>query len=140
MATNKTKATARKRVAGAGTRAAKRPAKAAASGGRTRKTRNGSDILASVHETMSDLHEVGVIDAQTMRKFDKMCLAPVLPLRPTEIAALRKRERVSQPVFAAYLNVSKSSVSQWETGEKKPDGPALKLLNLVSRKGLQALA
>ena len=105
-----------------------------------RKPKAGSDILASVHENMAGLHEAGILDTRTMRKFDKLCLEPVKPFRPADIAALRKREKVSQPVFAAYLNVSKSSVSQWESGDKKPDGPALKLLNLVSRKGLEALA
>jgi putative transcriptional regulator len=47
--------------------------------------------------------------------------------------------RVSQPVFAAYLNVTKSTVAQWEQGEKKPRGSSLKLLELVARKGLQTL-
>jgi putative transcriptional regulator len=107
---------------------------------KVQRAKKGSDILASVHETMSGLHKSGVVDAQTMRKFDALCLEPVVPFRPAQIAALRKRERVSQPVFALYLNVSKSSVAQWESGEKKPDGPALKLLNIVSRKGLSALA
>jgi putative transcriptional regulator len=105
-----------------------------------RRPRKGSQILADMHETAVGLHKIGLMDTQTMREFDKLCLEPVLPFRPSEIAALRKREKVSQPVFAIYLNVSKSSVSQWETGEKKPDGAALKLLNLVQRKGLEALA
>ena len=140
MSMRKRNETTRKRAAGGSARVATGRTKSAATAAPPRKARKGSDLLASVHETMSDLHAAGIVDAQTMRKFDKMCLAPVVPLRPAEIAALRKRERVSQPVFAAYLNVSKSSVSQWETGEKKPDGPALKLLNLVERKGLQALA
>jgi putative transcriptional regulator len=107
---------------------------------RVRRVKKGSDMLASIHEAVSDLHEIGLADTKTMREFDRLCLEPVRAFRPAEIAALRKRERVSQPVFAAYLNVSKSSVSQWETGEKKPDGPALKLLNIVERKGLAALA
>ena len=53
---------------------------------------------------------------------------------------LRMRERLSQPVFAHYLNVRKDAVSKWERGEKRPDGPSLKLLNLVKAKGLQAIA
>lgn len=53
---------------------------------------------------------------------------------------LRMREQVSQPVFAHYLNVRKDAVSKWERGEKRPDGPLLKLLNLVKAKGLQAIA
>ena len=50
--------------------------------------------------------------------------------------------RVSQAVFAAYLNTSPSTVQKWERGEKKPNGPSLKLLkllNLVERKGLEVL-
>jgi putative transcriptional regulator len=42
-------------------------------------------------------------------------------------------------VFAAYLNTSVSTVQKWEIGEKKPSGPALKLLDIVDRKGLKAL-
>jgi putative transcriptional regulator len=105
-----------------------------------RPRRGESAILASVHETMSGLHRAGVVGAQTMRKFDDLCLAPIQDLGGTQIAELRRRENVSQPVFAKYLNVSKSAVSQWETGQKSPDGAALKLLNLVKRKGLAVLA
>ena len=57
-----------------------------------------------------------------------------------DIKALREREQVSQPVFASYLNVRKDAVSKWERGEKRPDGPSLKLLNLVKAKGLRAIA
>jgi len=42
-------------------------------------------------------------------------------------------------VFAAYLNVTKSTITQWEQDEKVPRGTALKLLQLVERKGLDAL-
>ncbi len=37
------------------------------------------------------------------------------------------------------LNTSPSTVRQWEIGEKQPSGPSLKLLNLIDRKGLEAL-
>lgn len=108
-------------------------------GSRVGQGKPASDVLASVHGTIAGLHRAGVVKTATMREFDALCLVPVLPLAPAEIAALRRREKVSQPVFARYLNVSKSSVSQWEIGEKKPDGTALKLLDLVRRKGLGAL-
>jgi putative transcriptional regulator len=105
-----------------------------------KKTRADSGILASVHETAAGLHRVGVIDKATMREFDALCLTPVQPLSPDEIRSLREREQVSQPVFASYLNVRKDAVSKWERGEKRPDGPSLKLLNLVKAKGLRAIA
>ncbi|MCW8307636.1 DNA-binding transcriptional regulator [Acidiphilium sp. PA] len=79
------------------------------------------------------------MDKATMREFDALCLTPVAPLTPEEIRALREREQVSQPVFAHYLNVRKDAVSKWERGKKRPDGPSLKLLNLVRAKGLQAI-
>ena len=46
----------------------------------------------------------------------------------------------SQAVFAAYLNTSPSTVQKWEQGQKRPNGPSLKLLNLVAERGLEALA
>ena len=97
-------------------------------------------ILTSVHKTATGLHKAGLVDKATMREFDALCLNPVEPLTPEEIRALREREQVSQPVFAHYLNVRKDAVSKWERGEKRPDGPSLKLLNLVKAKGLRAIA
>ncbi|CAM5591763.1 putative transcriptional regulator [Aquamicrobium terrae] len=106
----------------------------------TKNRKADSGILASVHKTAAGLHKAGLVDKATMREFDAMCLTPVDPLSPDEIRALREREQVSQPVFAHYLNVRKDAVSKWERGEKRPDGPSLKLLNLVKAKGLQAIA
>jgi putative transcriptional regulator len=97
------------------------------------------EIMAAIHETAADLHEIGVVDKQTMREFDELCLTPVQPLTGAEIRAIRERERVSQAVFAQYLNVSKGLVSQWERGEKKPAGPSLKLLTLVAKNGLSSI-
>jgi putative transcriptional regulator len=98
-----------------------------------------SPAMAAVHEMMSDLHEAGVIDKQTMRRFDVQCLTPIQEMTPSVIANLRKRERASQTVFARYLNVPPSLISQWERGEKRPNGPSLKLLSLVKAKGLAAI-
>lgn len=98
-----------------------------------------SGILGSVHATAAGLLRAGVIDKATMREFDQLCLPPVESMTPQDIRALREREQVSQPVFARYLNVRKDAVSKWERGEKRPNGPSLKLLNIVKAKGLQAL-
>jgi putative transcriptional regulator len=99
-----------------------------------------TDLLAAIHETATDLHRAGTLKAETMREFDALCLTPVVKMAPEEIKALREREHVSQPVFAHYLNVTKSVVSQWERGEKHPAGASLKLLNVVKNKGLRVLA
>jgi putative transcriptional regulator len=99
-----------------------------------------SDAMAAIHEMMEDLHVGGVIDKQTMRRFDDACLTPIRPLKPKEIKAIREREHVSQTVFANYLNVTSSLVSKWERGEKRPSGASLKLLSLVEKNGLDAVA
>ena len=99
-----------------------------------------SEALAAIHEMMTDLHSGGIIDKQTMRRFDDACLTPIRPLKPKEIKAIRDREQVSQTVFANYLNVTSSLISKWERGEKRPSGASLKLLSLVEKKGLAAVA
>ena len=96
--------------------------------------------MASIHETAEGLHAAGVMDKRTMREFDDLCLTAVPSLKPKEIRALRLREGASQAVFARYLNVTTGLVSQWERGEKHPQGASLKLLALVAKNGLQAVA
>jgi putative transcriptional regulator len=96
-------------------------------------------ILDTVHETAKGLRKAGVMDAQTMREFDALCLPPVKNLSAVQIRRIRMRNKASQAVFAAYLNTSPSTVQKWEQGQKKPNGPSLKLLNLVEQKGLEAL-
>lgn len=103
------------------------------------KKRYKSEAFAAIHETMDALHEIDAIDKKTMRSFDTDCLEPVCEMKPQEIQALRERENVSQPVFALYLNVSRNLVSDWERGVKKPGGPALRLLGVIQKKGLDAL-
>jgi putative transcriptional regulator len=103
-----------------------------------RKTK--SSILEAVHETAVDLYEAGAIDQVTMREYDRLCLQPVEPMAPEQIKDIRERSRVSQAVFARMLNTSVSTVQKWEVGAKHPSGPALKLLNLVQKRGLDALS
>ena len=99
-----------------------------------------SRLLKSLHETAQDFADIGLIDTQTMREFDATCLPPVKDYSAEEIKSLRLRCRASQTVFAAYLNTSPSTVQKWERGDKHPNGPSLKLLDLVARKGLEILA
>ncbi len=97
-------------------------------------------ILDTVHKTAEGLRDAGVMSTRTMREFDALCLPPVRDLSAAQIKRLRMRNKASQAVFAAYLNTSPSTVQKWEQGQKKPNGPSLKLLNLVKNKGLAALA
>jgi|SRR5580700_11640842 putative transcriptional regulator len=99
-----------------------------------------SGAMAAIYETMEVLYDGGVIDKQTMRRFEDACLTPIRPLKRKEIKAIRGKEHVSQTGFANYLNVTSSLVSKWERGEKRPSGASLKLLSLVQKKGLAAVA
>jgi len=99
-----------------------------------------SDISKSVHASATALYKVGAIDKATMREFDESCLTVPPPIEPKEIKRLRQRHRLSQPVFARYLNLSESTVEKWETGAKRPSGAALKLLAIVQKHGLEILA
>ena len=105
-----------------------------------KKKKYRTDALAAAHKTAAGLHRIELVDAKTMRDFDASCLTPVESLSPEEIAEVRRTAGVSQAVFASYLNVTVSLVSQWERGEKHPHGPSLKLLTLVQKKGLDAIA
>ena len=99
-----------------------------------------SDALAAAHETALGLTEAGVMAKRTMKDFDEICLTPVEDMTPEEIREIRMCENASQAVFARYLNVTTGLVSQWERGEKRPRGASLKLLTLVAKNGLQAVA
>jgi putative transcriptional regulator len=98
-----------------------------------------SEAFEAIHSSASALLKVGAIDKATMRSFDESCLTMPAPLAPEQIKKLRERVRVSQPVFARYLNTSESTVEKWETGAKRPSGTALKLLSIVQKHGLRIL-
>lgn len=99
-----------------------------------------SDAYEAIHGAVEGMYRAGTIDKATMRSFDSSCLAAPAALKPRQIKQLRERHRVSQPVFARYLNTSESTVEKWETGAKKPSGMALKLLAVVEKHGLKMLA
>ena len=99
-----------------------------------------SQALEAAHDAAEGLYLAGLIDKRTMREFDASCLTMVEDLTAEEIQKIRKREGVSQGVFARFLNVKTKLVSEWERGEKKPSGPSLKLLAIVKAKGLDAIA
>jgi putative transcriptional regulator len=86
------------------------------------------------------MYEAGTIDKSTMRRFDESCLSVPPQMEPERIKSIREKQRVSQPVFARYLNTSESTVEKWESGAKKPSGMALKLLDIVEKYGLKILA
>lgn len=98
-----------------------------------------SRILDEMRDTARGLHGAGLISKRRMGEFEALCHLEVPEMLPRKIKALRESAHVSQAVFAAVLNTSLSTVQKWEAGDKKPSGPSLKLLNLIERKGLEAV-
>jgi putative transcriptional regulator len=101
-------------------------------------------MRSEIVEAMRGLHKIGAVsDAElektTLRMLGRDALPKVADLSPSEIVAVRARAGVSQAVLAGFLNVAVNTVSQWERGERKPTGAALKLLHVVKRSGLEAL-
>jgi putative transcriptional regulator len=99
-----------------------------------------SDAFEAIHSAVSGMYRAGTIDKATMREFDQSCLSVPTTMEPERIKRIRESQRVSQPVFARYLNTSESTVEKWEAGAKKPSGMALKLLDIVEKHGLKILA
>ena len=105
-----------------------------------KKTRLTKALL----ETAKDLKRAGILAEPAYSKITKRHLgakdAPKThPLSADEIRDLRVRAKMSQAVFAHYLNVTAGYVSQLERGAKHPTGAALVLLNVIRRKGIEAI-
>ena len=111
----------------------------------TKRQRKPNRLAEELKEMGEALHRLGALSDD---EYEKITLRDVAldrigrsgPPSPREIVAIRESARMSQAVFARLLVVSTGTLSKWERGEKRPDGPSLKLLNLVKSKGLQALA
>ena len=101
-------------------------------------------LRSEIVEAMRGLHKVGMVgdvelEKTTLHMLGRDALPKVDDLSPLEIARLRERVGVSQAVLAGFLNVAVNTVSQWERGERRPTGAALKLLHVVKQNGIEAL-
>jgi putative transcriptional regulator len=74
------------------------------------------------------------IASTTKKELDELevTLTPV-HFSANEIQGIRKKLGMSQSVFARLLNVSLSSVRQWEQSIRKPSGSTMVLLELLQR-------
>lgn len=98
-----------------------------------------SEAFEAIHSSASALIDRGAIDKNTMRDFDDSCLMKIPEIGARQIKAIREKNHISQPVFARYLNTSKSTIQKWEIGAKRPSGMALKLLSVIQKHGLHIL-
>ena len=101
-------------------------------------------MRAEIVEISRGLHKIGAISAAelektTLKMLGKDALPKVETLSPADIVKVRQSTGVSQAVLAGFLNVTVSTVSQWERGTRRPTGAALKLLHVVKRSGIEPL-
>jgi len=91
-------------------------------------------INEAIASTVTDMLEADLKVSFTQKELSKMGVKVSSPtLDAKEISHIRKRLKVSQSVFAKLLNVSLSSVRQWEQGLRKPSGSTMILLELLQK-------
>ncbi len=108
------------------------------------KKKKTSPLSKALLETAGDMRKAGLMDKATHEKITLRHLGAadkpkVVPITGPQIRAMRMRANLSQAVFAHYLNLTVGYVSQLERGAKQPTGAALTLLNVIKRKGIEAI-
>jgi putative transcriptional regulator len=103
-----------------------------------------SSLAKALLETAGDMRKAGLIDKAshekiTLRHLGESAAPTAAPLTGRQIRAMRERAKLSQAVFARYLNVTVGYVSQLERGAKQPTGAALALLNIIKRRGIEVV-
>ncbi len=91
-------------------------------------------IKNSIGETVQDMMNSGIKVSFTKKELDLLGVEiPKVQLTTDQIIAIRKQMNLSQTVFAKVLNVSASSIRQWEQGKRKPSGSTKILLELLEK-------
>jgi putative transcriptional regulator len=104
-----------------------------------KKLTSNERLSDTVYHMATALYDINAIDAVTMRDYDKLKIPEVKDYSAKEIKYIRLKQKVSQAVFAKFLNTTVHTIREWEQGKKHPRGTSLKLLNLVANKGLEIL-
>ena len=107
-------------------------------------TKRLSRLAEDILETADDMHRIGLMDSAahekiTLRHLGEGPVGTTEPISGAEIRRLRERAHLSQAAFARYLNLTAGYVSQLERETKQPKGPALALLNVIRKKGVEVV-
>lgn len=110
----------------------------------TTENKKTSRLTEALLETAKDMKDVGILGEAaykriTMRHLGIKDKPKIEPLSGEEIRMMREQAHMSQSVFAHYLNLTVGYLSQLERGIKHPTGSALALLNVIHRKGIEAI-
>ncbi|SUC35136.1 transcriptional repressor DicA [Providencia rustigianii] len=103
-----------------------------------------SNTMKELLEFAQGLEKIGVTDDIASRRIEARIKARELkekfsalkPMTGEDIKRIREENNISQSSLALILNMTKESVSKWERDEIKPNGAALRLLNLIEKKTL----
>jgi putative transcriptional regulator len=107
-------------------------------------TKKTNRVVEAILEIADDQLRSGLIDKAehekiTIRHMGVRGLGMSMPISGEEVRIMREQAHMSQAAFARVLNLTVGYVSQLERGVRKPTGPALSLLNVIRRKGVEAI-
>ena len=93
-----------------------------------------NSIKKAIGDTVQDMLNSGIKTAFTKKELDSLGVKiPEIQLTTNQIRAIRNQMKLSQTVFAKLLNVSPSSIRQWEQGKRQPSGSTKVLLELLKK-------
>lgn len=107
-------------------------------------TKKTNRVAEAILEMNDDQLRSGLIDKAehekiTIRHMGVRGLGMSMPISGEEVRIMREQAHMSQAAFARVLNLTVGYISQLERGIRKPTGPALSLLNVIRRKGVEAI-
>ena len=110
-----------------------------------RKTKTNRRLTEELLETAQDMRASGLLSKAAHEKITMRHLGEGISTSTAvvpsgkEIRAMREKAHLSQAVFAHCLKLTVGYVSQLERGAKCPTGPTLVLLDVIRRKGIEAI-
>ncbi len=81
----------------------------------------GKELIESAREAL----EIAKGDAKPARRYD---------VAPIDVAAIRKKLKLSQAEFADRFGLSVATVRDWEQGRRSPDNTARTLLMVIEKR------
>ena len=92
------------------------------------------DIKDAIKMSVEGLIDVGADISFTNKELNSLGIKiKNIKMSPKKIKKIRNETHFSQSVFAKILNVSISSVRQWEQGSREPTGSTKVLFDLLTK-------
>lgn len=102
-----------------------------------RKRKN--ETIKQLLHMSRELHACGAFDDDAIRRIEHAGMMPPEPLTPDEIRAIREQSSCCVYTLAGMLNTSAKRLRRWERGLGKPKGAELRLLRMMSDRGVDAV-